>query len=64
MRMVVGLDYTQYGDRVVSEIFSAPRIDSALLTFESAHDEVYIVDINQNHKEFINTIVKDGKRFA
>ena len=62
--MVVGFDYTQYGDRVISEIYSAPRIDNALLTFESAHDEVYIVDVDQNHKEFINAIIRDGMRFA
>lgn len=65
MKMVVGIDYTQDGSRTISALkLASSRIDSTLMLYKAAHDEVYITEFDQNNQGFIQAVIDNGKRFS
>lgn len=66
-KMLVGINYTDDGSRVISRIsYSENRDDKTLKDMselmQELNDEVYIVDFNPSCEPFINEIVAKGCR--
>ena len=66
-KMIIGIDYTQDGNRTIDTVEYCSLHDdynlkSRALDYKDYHDEVYIVDFNQNCKDFIDEIVLKGCR--
>lgn len=67
MQAVFGLDYTQDGSRVISELISYNMTDSEFTILidmmNAEHDEVYALELDQNSQLFIDAITK-GKNLT
>lgn len=66
-KMVVGIDYTDDGSRVISRLsYNSLRSDNSLNQimdgYKYMHDEAYIVDFDPSYEPFINEIVTKGCR--
>ena len=67
MRMIVGIDYTQDGSRTIAYLaagFHKDEEEQLLYFAESAHDEVYLTEVDQNSQEFIEAIITEGEQFS
>lgn len=65
--MLVGLCYNTDGTRYINELLytswkDAIELDAAAQRAKRTNDEVYIIDLNASHKEFIEEIVLHGCR--
>lgn len=65
--MIVGINYNTDGTRYINEITYKTFIDAIELCSladccKSRNDEVYTIDINPSHKDFIQEIVLHGCR--
>lgn len=68
MQAVFGLDYTQDGSRVISELISYNMTDSEFTILidmmNAEHDEVYALELDQKNSQlFIDAITK-GKNLT
>lgn len=68
MEMIVAMNYTQEGGRTISALYSYPfeaseRADLIHWLGEN-NDEVYSINLDQNHKQFIDGIVLEGCRIV
>lgn len=67
MQVVFGIDLTQDGSRVIGELISFNMTDSELSILidmmNNEHDEVYVLEIDQNSQLAIDAITK-GKNFT
>lgn len=66
-KMIVGINYTQDGNRTIALIdyyyeCSIDHLYHLLEDYADSYDEVYIIDIDPNCEEFINEIVTKGCR--
>lgn len=67
MKMIVGIDYTEtWGTRKLSYLAAGfHKEEVQLLQFaEASFDEVYLVNIDENDRDFIDAIRKAGDKFA
>lgn len=65
--MLVGICYNTDGTRYINELLytswlDALELDKAAQRCKKHNDEVYIIDLNPSHKEFIEEIVFHGCR--
>lgn len=65
--MLVGIDYTIDGQRYISNILytdfgDAINLKTYAATWKKKHDEVYTIDLDPNHQDFIQEIVLHGCR--
>lgn len=65
--MLVGICYNTDGTRYINELLYTTWLDGLELNeaaerAKRTNDEVYIIDLNTNHKEFIEEIVLHGCR--
>ena len=66
MKMIVGIDYTQDGSRTISYLgagFHDVEQNQILAYAETSHDEVYIVEVDQNNQQFIESIIEEGEQY-
>lgn len=67
MQAVFGIDLTQDGSRVIGELISYNMTDSEfnilIEMMNAEHDEVYVLELDQNSQLFIDAITK-GKNFT
>lgn len=65
--MLVGICYNTDGTRYINELLytswkDAIELDAAAQRAKKHNDEVYIIDLNPSHKDFIEEIVLHGCR--
>ena len=66
-KMLVCMDYTQDGERTITDIYFDVSCDdetteNVARDYTDSHDETYIIDFDPNHADFINEIVTRGCR--
>lgn len=65
--MIVCIDYNTDGTRYISSLYYTSFVDGIHLSdvcreFKTEHDEVYTIELDPSHKEFIEYIVLHGCR--
>lgn len=67
MQALFGIDFTQDGSRVISEVISYNmstfEFRRLVTLMNSEHDEVYALELDQNSQIFIDAITK-GRNFT
>lgn len=68
MEMLISMNYTQDGGRVITSLYSYPfnkeERQELIQWLGENNDEVYICDFDQNSRDFINGIVTEGCRIV
>lgn len=67
MQALFGIDFTQDGSRVISELISfnmkPSELEKLVTMMNEEHDEVYGLELDQNSQIFIDAITK-GRNFT
>lgn len=67
MQALFGIDFTQDGTRVISELISfnmkPSELEKLVAMMNQEHDEVYALELDQNSQIFIDAITK-GRNFT
>lgn len=67
MQALFGIDFTQDGTRVISELISfnmkPSELEKLVTMMNHEHDEVYGLELDQNSQIFIDAITK-GRNFT
>ena len=67
MQALFGIDFTQDGSRVISELISfnmkPSELEKLVTMMNKEHDEVYGLELDQNSQIFIEAITK-GRNFT
>lgn len=67
MQALFGIDFTQDGTRVISELISfnmkPSELEKLVTMMNKEHDEVYGLELDQNSQIFIDAITK-GRNFT
>lgn len=67
MQAIFGIDFTQDGSRVVSEVIAfnmkPSELEKTVSLMLAEHDDVYGLELDQNSQVFIDAITK-GRNFT